>query len=181
MLNTQVFLQHLIAAAEAHNNHTRPNAKAVRTFQNGEKNPYWTHSLWCAVMLLLDTQLPENIRIPGAYALLFHDVFEDTSADLPNDLPEEVRRLVDEMTYQGGFEEEKVAVLSKPPLIQLLKLYDKTATLYDGGDFYPQILGEWIEFMKKLVTTVERVYGQLHITLLARELIKKYRALIPSA
>ena len=81
------------------------------------------------------------------------------------------------MTYKGGFNEEKTAVLTKPPIVQLLKLYDKTATLYDG-DMKPGRVYEWTEFMLKLINVVEREYGTLNIVLLARELIKKYRASI---
>ncbi|MDP2669351.1 MAG: hypothetical protein Q8P07_06040 [bacterium] len=160
--------------AKAHQEKVLPKAKAFRTFSGGEQNPYFTHSLWCATMILLDTQLPEKIRVPGAEALLLHDVIEDTSASLPKNISDEVRYFVKEMTYAGGFNEEKTAVLLKPPIIQLLKLYDKTATLYDG-DIKKARYGEWTEFMQKIINAVEPNYGTLNIILLARELIKKYQ------
>lgn len=174
MLDYKKFIEYIAFAAEAHQEKVLPTAKALRTFPSGEKNPYFTHPLWCAMMILLETQLPETIRIPGAQALLLHDILEDTSLPLPEDVSEEVRHLVQEMTYKGGFDEEKLIILKKPSLIQLLKLYDKTATLYDG-DIKPRRYQEWTAFMQKLIETVEKEYGTLHIVLLARELIKKYQ------
>lgn len=169
------FVEYINFTALAHQEKTLPTAKAFRTFPSGEKTPYFAHSLWCSIMLWLDSDLPESIRYPGALALLFHDVLEDTSMQLLGDVSDEVRHLVIEMTYKGGFNEEKTAVLTKPPLIQLLKLYDKTATLYDG-DMKPGRVDEWTGFMEKLIETVEREYGTLNIVLLARELIKKYHS-----
>lgn len=170
------FIEYIAFIARAHQEKVLPTAKALRTFPSGEKSPYFTHSLWCAMMLWLDSALPESIRYPGAQALLFHDILEDTSEQLPDDVSDEVRYLVQEMTYKGGFNEEKHAVLTKPPIIQLLKLYDKTATLYDG-DLKPGRCQEWTEFMEKLIETVEREYGELNIVLLAKTLIAKYRSL----
>ncbi|MBI2122048.1 MAG: hypothetical protein HYT98_02895 [Candidatus Sungbacteria bacterium] len=174
-MNYRRFVKYISYAAWAHQKKVLPTAKAFRTFPSGEKSPYFTHSLWCAMMLWLDSGLPETVRYPGAQALLFHDILEDTSTTLPIDVSDKVKHLVQEMTYRGGFNEEKTAVLTKPPLIQLLKLYDKTATLYDG-DMKPGRVQEWTGFMEKLITTVEIEYGTLNIVLLARELIKKYRA-----
>jgi len=175
-MNYKKFIEYIAFAAEAHQEKVLPRAKAMRTFPSGERIPYFTHSVWCAMMILLDTQLPGRIRIPGAEALLLHDVLEDTTSPLPKSVSDEVRHLVEEMTYKGGFDEEKSAVLKKPPFIQLLKLYDKIATLYDG-DLDKTRYKEWTEFSQKLAKTVEKEYGELNIVLLARELIKKYQSL----
>ncbi|MDO8523576.1 MAG: hypothetical protein Q7S12_04865 [bacterium] len=174
MINHKSFVKLIGFVAKAHQEKVLPKAKAFRTFPSGEQNPYFTHSLWCATMILLDTKLPERVRVPGAKALLLHDVIEDTSASLPKNISNEVECLVKEMSYAGGFNEEKTAVLTKSPIVQLLKLYDKTATLYDG-DIKKIRYKEWTEFMQKLINTVEREYGTLHIVLLAKELIKKYQ------
>jgi len=168
------FLAYIAFSAHAHQERTLPSAKALRTLASGEQVPYFTHTVWCAIMLLLEPKLPEKIRVPGAEALLLHDVLEDTSAHLPEDTTDEVKYLVSEMTYQGGFDEEKTAVLEKSPLVQLLKLYEKTATLYDG-DLSKKRYSEWTDFMEKLITTVEKEYGMLNITFLAKDLIRKYR------
>lgn len=169
------FIQVIAYAAAAHQEQVRPSARAFRTFPSGERNPYFTHSLWCAMMILLDTQLPERIRLPGAEALLLHDVLEDTNAPLPAGTSDEVRQFVEAMTYPGGFDEEKTAVLGKPPVVQLMKLYDKVATLYDG-DIEPQRIRDWTAFTEQLIQTVERTYGELNIVQLARTLVKKYQA-----
>lgn len=89
MLDYKQYLKLLAYVADAHQEQVLPTAKALRTFPSGEKNPYFTHSLWCSMMLLLETQLPESIREPGSLALLFHDVLEDTSASLPETLSAE--------------------------------------------------------------------------------------------
>lgn len=80
------------------------------------------------------------------------------------------------MTYEN-FEKEVRLVLSKGPEIQLLKLYDKVATLYDGAlrSFrYP----EWLAFTDQLLERVEGHYGELNIVLLGKALVKKYRDLL---
>lgn len=160
------FISSIAFVANAHQEKTRPGAEAWRVFGSGEKNPYFTHPLWCAMMILLETKLPESIRIPGAYALLYHDVLEDTSATLPDHLPDEVKHLVKEMTYVGGFQEEKMKVPSKPPLVKLLKLYDKTATLYDRSPLN-NIEQEWKEYTYQLSQDVKKEYGALNITKIA--------------
>lgn len=166
------FLEYIKLEAEAHQEKVLPTATAHRKFPSKETNPYFTHSLWCAMMLLLDTKLPESIRIPGAEALLFHDVLEDTSAELPQDLSEEVRSMVEDMTFDN-FEDEVRETLMKPAKLQLLKLYDKTATLYDGA-LRPHRYSEWINFTKKLIQNVEKEYGELNIVVLAKGLVAQH-------
>jgi hypothetical protein len=169
------FVSYIGFIAEAHQEKLLPNAKAFRKFPSGGTNEYFTHPLWCSMMILLDTKLPDETRKDGALALLFHDVLEDTTAGIPTDLPGHVRMLIQDLTYDN-FQEEVTQTLQKPPLIQLLRLYDKTATLYDG-DLNPKRYQEWIDFMEKLIATVEKEYGELNIVLLARALISKYHLL----
>ena len=143
------FEEYIAYVRDAHQNHARPQAKTLRTFPSGEQEPYFTHPLWCALMILGDTQLPNTIRHDGALALLFHDVLEDTTVPLPADLSPEVQHLVQEMTFMGGFDEEKGRVLQKPLPVQLLKLYDKVGSVYDAAlskRRYP----EWIPLMATL-------------------------------
>ncbi|MEK7620065.1 MAG: hypothetical protein AAB413_02390 [Patescibacteria group bacterium] len=176
MIDYKHYLELLAYVADAHQKKVLPTAKALRTFPSGEKNPYITHPLWCSMMLLLETQLPESIREPGALALLYHDILEDTSSPLPEGLPPKTVELINDMTYEN-FKQEVDAVLLKGPEVQLLKLYDKVATLYDGAlrSFrYP----EWLDFTEKLIERVEEAYGELNIVLLGKELCKKYRRLV---
>lgn len=172
------FISHINFVAKAHQEKLLPEAKAYRKFSSGGTNPYFTHPLWCSMMILLDTKLSDEIRNDGAMALLFHDVLEDTTAGIPNDLPERVKMLIQDLTYDN-FQEEATQTLKKPSLIQLLRLYDKTATLYDG-DLNPKRYSEWIDFMEHLIVTVEKEYGELNIVLLAKVLISKYHLLIPA-
>ena len=167
------FVGYIAEVAEAHQEKALPDAHTHRTFPSGESNPYFTHCVWCAMMILLDTKLPANIRETGAEVLLFHDVLEDTSADLPKELSPETRRLIDEMTYKN-WDEEKTIILTKPPLVQLLKLYDKSATLYDAALSRPRHK-EWADVTEKLTDNVEKEYGTLNIVVLARELVKQYK------
>jgi uracil DNA glycosylase len=176
MIDYKQYIEHVRYVAEAHQAKVLPTAKAYRLFPSGEKNQYFTHSLWCSTMLLLETQLPESLRDDGAVALLFHDVLEDTSAPLPKSLSPESVRLIKDMTYKN-FQDEVAGTLAKDSAVQLMKLYDKVATLYDGSlrSFrYP----EWLDFTEKLITNVERKYGQLNIVILGKELVKKYRAML---
>ncbi|MBI4256663.1 hypothetical protein HY626_01240 [Candidatus Uhrbacteria bacterium] len=176
MIDYKIYLDYIQSAANAHQENVLPTAKALRTFPTGEKNPYITHTLWCSMMLLLETQLPEEIREPGAIALLFHDVLEDTSSPLPESLSPKSVQLINDMTYEN-FQEEVAAVLLKEPEVQLLKLYDKVATLYDGAlrSFrYP----EWLDFTEQLIERVQKNYGELNIVLLGKALVKKYRDML---
>jgi len=176
------FIEAVKFTAKAHQENALPEAKKFREFPSGEANQYYTHCLWGAIMILLDTKLPASIREPGAYALLYHDALEDTSLPLPENTPREVRKLVDEMTYvirdnrgwETDWQYEKTAVLKRPPLTQLLKLYDKVATLYDGCTPKGKKLQEWVGLTKKLTSTVEKEYGELNIVLLSRALTEKY-------
>lgn len=177
-MDYKTFISYISYIAEAHQEKLLPDAKALRKFLSGDTNEYFTHPLWCSMMILLDTKLPDEIRNDGALALLFHDVLEDTTAGIPNDLPERVKMLIQDLTYDN-FQEEVTQTLKKSPLIQLLRLYDKTATLYDG-DLNPKRYPEWTEFMEHLIVTVEKEYGELNIVLLAKVLISKYRLLIPA-
>jgi hypothetical protein len=167
------FIEYIAFAAEAHQEKVLPTAKASRTFPSGGRNPYFTHSLWCAMMILLDTHLPEKISIPGAEVLLLHDLLEDTFSSLPKDVSDEVRNLVGEMTY-ADWECERKTVPTKPPIVQLLKLYDKTATLYDECAPKGDKLKEWLELTKKLTETVRKEYGELNIVSLAVAMVAKY-------
>ena len=158
---------------EAHQEKPLKPEKAVRTFISGESNPYFIHPVWCAMTILQETNLPESIRLPGAEALLFHDVLEDTSAELPDDLSQEVKDLIRSMTF-NDFHTEVRETLAKPPFNQLLKLYDKTATLYDGV-VKSKVGKEWYNYIQNLANNVEKEYGELNIVLIAKTLLVNER------
>lgn len=172
-MNYKKFIEQISFIAKAHQENVLPTAKALRVFPSGEKNPYFTHPLWCAMMILLDTRLPEKIRISGSQALLLHDILEDTSLSLPKDISDEVKNLVDEMTY-SDWQTERDTVPTRPPIVQLLKLYDKTATLYDECAPKGDKLKEWIILTKTLTRNVRKEYGELNIVLLAEAMVAKF-------
>ena len=102
---------------------------------SGEKwdglTPYSVHPIWCATMILHETALAEDIRVDGSQALLFHDVLEDTLAELPNYLSERVKNLVQDMTFESS-DVEMLKVWDKPIEVKLFKLYDKVSNLMDA-------------------------------------------------
>ena len=112
----------------AHNFPVKPS-KAVRKWDG--KTPYSVHPIWCATMILHETVLAEEIRVDGSQALLFHDVLEDTLAELPSYLSDRVKKLVQDMTFESS-DVEMLKVWDKPIEVKLFKLYDKVSNLMDA-------------------------------------------------
>ncbi len=142
-------------------------------YRQDGKLPFIVHPIWCALTLLEDNRVPFEERKVGYQALLLHDVLEDTSAGLPDFISPEVAKLVQEMTYQT-WEEEQAAVLTKSPLLKLMKLIDKTATMYDeamrkGGDEKKR---QWKALMEKLVKDVEAHYGNIRVITIAKAILQ---------
>lgn len=181
-MDYQKFIEYINFIAIAHQEETNQFGKTKRKLLSGQEVPYFTHSLWAAIMLLIEPNLDEEVRTTGSIALLFHDVLEDTTAGLPRDLDENVVELIQGMTVPkepefnfSSFEKEKTTVFTKSKLIQLLKLYDKVATLYDGA-LPTTRYKEWITLIERLTKNVEQEYGELRITMLAKSLVDKYRS-----
>ena len=88
-----------ILVTDCINAHSRPvkPSKAVRKW-DGE-TPYSVHPIWCAMMILRDGS-SEDISADGSQALLFHDVLEDTLAELPDYLSAS-GELVSDMTLKA--------------------------------------------------------------------------------
>lgn len=180
-MDYQTLLRYIAIVGVAHQEKPNKHGNPLRSFPGGRENPYFTHPVWCALMMFLEPLLPDEVRIPGSLALLFHDVIEDTTTPLPEDLPRDVKRLVDALTVPklpeynySGWELEKETILEKPRLIQLLKLYDKTSSLYDMSvreDRYQ----EWMTITGQLAKQVEEEFGRLNIVILAQSLIAEYR------
>lgn len=178
-MNHQAFAKYIPYVIQAHQENVNKHGKTHRQLLTGEKNPYFTHPLWCASMVLCEPNLPENLRERYALVLLFHDLVEDTNSPLPDDLSPEVKDLIAQMTVPklseynfSGWDKEKTYILQEPIEIQLLKLYDKTASLYDMA-VRPDRLQEWADITKQLAKKVARKHGQLNIVNLAQSLIPK--------
>ena len=154
---------------DAHTNFPRKASKAFRKFDG--VTPFWVHPSWCATTLLAEESLAEEIRVRGAWALLLHDVVEDTTLPLPTDTPAEVVALVGDMTYAGGFAEECVKVWGHSAEVRLLKLYDKASNLMSDRCLDPVRRAETRDYVARLVDDVERNYGPLNIVKIVRALL----------
>ncbi len=92
--------------------------------------PHGVHSVFCATLVLHEPWLNWATRLQLFLILLFHDVVEDTRAELPKGLPKDVTRVIlEEMTYYGGGKEEREEIWAKGPVARLAKLYDKYSNL----------------------------------------------------
>ena len=178
IIDHKKYVAYLVTMIVAHQEKYNAFGKPLRSNQ---LLPYFTHPLWCSIMILLEPTLPESIKEQGSLALLFHDILEDTTEPLPADLPDTVKGLVRELTVEkeakynfSSWEKEKLTILEKPIEVQLLKLYDKTASIYDRsikGDRYD----EWTRIVLKLAENVEKQYGPLNITDLAKTIVTRVR------
>lgn len=153
---------------KAHNTKARKPENRVRNFDC--KTLYYIHSIWCASMIRQEPSLPEDIRIMGSQALLYHDVVEDTTAELPSWLSEDVRSLVGELTFKSS-EDEWQNLWGKPKEVRLLKLYDKTNNMMDSTWMKPNRRQQHLTHLQRLCEDVEQNYGVLNITKIARTLI----------
>lgn len=143
---------------------TKPS-KAVRKWDN--KTPYGIHPTWCAMTILTETILSEELRVIGAQALLFHDVLEDTTAELPEIIPPKVVQLVKEMTFASS-DEEMELIWSRSKEAMLLKLYDKVSNLLDGSWMSVEKRARYADYLSRLCDAVEPHYGNLNIIRIAR-------------
>lgn len=111
--------------------------------------------------------MPSHFREVGSFALLWHDTLEDTSLPLPSDTTEEVRRLVEGMSF-ASFDDERTAVWARPKEIRLLKLYDKVSNLLDGTWMKPEKWNVYVEHTLRLAADVGSEFGDLGIVKIAR-------------
>ncbi|MEK7564725.1 MAG: hypothetical protein AAB394_02045 [Patescibacteria group bacterium] len=142
-----------------------------KDFRQDGKVPFVVHPIWCAMVLLNDTRIPYEERRIGYQALLLHDVLEDTSLKLPEWVEPEVAKIVQEMTHETW--EEEIDIDKKSSLVQLLKLVDKTATMYDENmrpD--PQRRRNWRELIEKLLKKVEPNYKDSRVVSLAKTVLE---------
>jgi (p)ppGpp synthase/HD superfamily hydrolase len=152
-------------AVDAHRDSATKPSKAVRKWDG--KTPYGIHPTWCAMTLLTETTISEELRITGAQALLLHDVLEDTTAVLPEGTPAAVRKLVEEMTFEGS-DEEMEHIWSRSLECKLLKLYDKVSNLLDAAWMTAEKRSRYAAYLAKLCDAVEPTYGRLNIIRIAR-------------
>lgn len=100
-------------------------------------------------------------------ALMWHDVLEDTYAELPANTPDDVRQLIMDMSF-ASFAAEKELIWDRSETIRLLKLYDKTSNLLDAGHLSKEKWNNYVQFTQALITDVENNFGQLNIVKIAK-------------
>lgn len=175
MLTARQLLNAIMLATVAHDEQAKEPKNRVRKWD--ERTPYAIHPIWCAMTLLHEHTLPEELRVEGALALLWHDVPEDTQATLPSEAPERTLFFVDAMTNHVPFatlEDETAAIFGKPIEVQLLKLYDVVGNLLDG--VYPSTDEKRAakrDRAWRLVHALLPVYGNLNIICIARALLSR--------
>lgn len=158
-------------AITTHATHARKLRNATRLWD--KTTPYGVHPTWCAMTILQETNLEDDIRLNGYQALLLHDILEDTTASLPEDTPSEVRTLVEDMTFES-IDEERELVWSRGSEIALLKLYDKTSNLLEGRTMYSDRRILYLEYTRQLIAEVRKAYGELNIVAIAEAICAKY-------
>jgi (p)ppGpp synthase/HD superfamily hydrolase len=132
-----------------------------QAYRQDGKVPYIMHPLWCASMLITDTQVPYEQRELGFKALLLHDVLEDTSLQMPDWVEPEVKDIVKELTFES-FEQAVKEYPKKSPFIKLLLLYDKLSNMYENH-VQEYHRGEWKMAVLHGIREVEKEYGNIRI------------------
>jgi len=137
------------------------NNATDQAYRQDGKVPYMIHPLWCASMLIADTEVPREQRELGFKALLLHDVLEDTSLEFPDWVEPEVKEVVKELTFES-FEQAVEEYPKKAAFIKLLLLYDKLSSMYEDHveDHHKS---EWKKFTLQGIVAVEKEYGDIRI------------------
>lgn len=167
-MEIKTLLELISHTCKSHNNFPVKPGKAFRKWDG--QTPYSVHPILCSMMILTETKLPEELRFKGSQALLLHDVLEDTTAELPNDLDPEVIWMVNEMTFTSSQEEIK-KIWKKDGVIKLLKLYDKVSNLLDGSWMSENKSSAYKKYTGRLCKEVEKIYGKLNIVKIAETLV----------
>jgi hypothetical protein len=162
---SQSILDSIAFAKTAHiDNPNTPN-DAIRF--HDRKTPYIVHPIWCAMTILTETVLDEDLRITGYLALMWHDVLEDTKSQLPESTNRDVQQLIEQMTF-SSFAEEQELIWTRSDIVRLLKLYDKTSNFLDGSHMSDAKWNRYVQFTQLLADDVAANYGNLNIIKLAR-------------
>ncbi|MBI4162800.1 MAG: hypothetical protein HY513_03890 [Candidatus Aenigmarchaeota archaeon] len=167
----QNFDSHVAYVIAAHRDHPKEPRNAYRRWDLA--TPYSAHPIWCATTILTETSLPQDLREEGALALLYHDVTEDTTTELPEDLPSIVLEDVNDMTFETSAA-ELTQLWTRKPKIRLFKVYDKVSNWLDSiwmqerGSAY---IDERKAFALRLVEDAERNYGTLNVVKIGRAVL----------
>lgn len=161
-------IQDVRYVADAHSNYAAKPEKAYRKWD--QKTPYHVHPIWCAATISTETKLDRRTREDGVQTLLYHDVVEDTTKPLPKKMPQRIKTLVQDMTFESSDAEMK-EIWNKSPQVRLYKLYDKVSNLMDGSWMTSEKRQKYVGYTRRLIKDVEANYGNLNITQIAKAII----------
>ena len=136
-------------------------SRAFRKFDG--KTPFYIHPIWCATTIATETKLDETVRNEGIMALLYHDLLEDTTKELPEWLSPRIEYLVKEMTFEDGSKQEMEEIWNKPNEVKLYKLYDKVSNLLDGSWMDETKRKNYENYTGKLCEEIKKMCGDLNI------------------
>ena len=137
----------------------------------GMAKPVVIHSLRCAMTILHETQLPDEIGcrdIRHCCCMMFWKI----PVVIPGNLDERVVVLVHGMTFDS-FQAEQAAIWDQPDDIKLLKLYDKTSILMDAVWMRDKKWNNLVDYTLALADFVEKTYGLLNVVNIARALARR--------
>lgn len=161
-------LRYLELAWEAHDKHARTPEDRVRR-HDGE-TPHIVHPAWAAFTIMQEPSLSLELRWLGFRVLILHDVLEDTTLELPDWVPEEVRTCVELMCFEST-EAEMEEVWERPKEIRLFKTYDKASNLLDGtwmDSREPGYQERYESYALRLADDVQANFGELNICRIIR-------------
>ncbi|NQV00283.1 MAG: hypothetical protein HQ538_06105 [Parcubacteria group bacterium] len=123
--------------------------------------PFIFHPLWCASILINDTKVPLKEREIGCKALILHDVLENTDLELPNWVENNVKVIVDKLTFN---KDEIIGkeIITMSPFTKLLFLTDLLASMYDNQVSKPK-RKIWKLLTRLLLIDVKKNYGNIRI------------------
>ena len=174
-------------AYDAYRNHHTGDELPCRPFDG--VTPHAIHPIATALLALAEPLLETETRYKVALALLFHDLFEDSTKGLPDDLPpewvNEITQIVNEMTFEQGLPQEAAELWQKSPLTILAKLFDKYHSFTEHATWmshHKPIEGRlFLDHSRKVAAHVERAFGRLHIVSATQQLCDRYDAQFPPA
>jgi len=177
-MKSQELKKYLDFAYSAYQEHNITNQEYR---QNG-KVPYLFHSLWCASLLIADTDVPFKQRESGAKILLLHDVLEDTSLKIPSWVEPAVKKGVYALTLESGdLDEARIKIMAQSPFIKLLKLYDGLSSMYEkhvavtnkhNEKWKKDRRRQWKKLARIVLRDVEKHYGNIRIVQIGKTIIK---------
>lgn len=152
--------EHIANVIRAHAEYPCTPAHAYRRFDG--KTPYPVHPIWCATTLATEAALPIEVRELGFLTLLYHDVVEDTTMPLPNSLSDEVKKAIQDMTFENTADEME-RIWDFDPKIRLFKLYDKTNNLINLDGWDAKKIAKYSNYTAKLSSDVLDNFGTLNV------------------